>query len=98
MTLSELKEKLQNSTKPIATTIMKSDNTRLIAIGLNSGVTLEKHIAPGRTKLVVIQGQIKYRTENETLTLDQYQTHDIPLKEVHHVTADTPSIFLLLVA
>lgn len=77
---------------------MKSDNTKLIAIGLNTGIVLEKHKAPGRTKLIVIQGKIKYITENEILILDQFQTYDIPLEEIHSVTTDTPSIFLLLVA
>ena len=98
MNLTELNEQLLNSDKPIVASIMKSDNTRLIAIGLNSGVILKRHTAPGRTKLIVIQGQINYMTDKETLTLDQYQTHDIPLEEVHSVTAETPSIFLLLTA
>ncbi len=98
MNLTELNKKLEKSDKPIITAIMKSDNTKLIAIGLNTGIVLEKHKAPGRTKLIVIQGKIKYITVHETLIIDQYQTHDIPLEEIHYVTTDTPSIFLLLVA
>ena len=98
MNLTELNEQLLQSTKPIVASIMKSDNTKLMAIGLNSGVILKEHTAPGRTKLIVIQGQIKFITTKETLIIDQFQTHDIPLEEIHSVTADTPSIFLLLVA
>ncbi|MFT4535405.1 MAG: quercetin dioxygenase-like cupin family protein [Saprospiraceae bacterium] len=98
MTLADLNEQLQHSDKPLIASIMKSDNTKLMAIGINSGVTLKQHTAPGRTKLIVIQGQIKYMTDKEILIIDQYQTHDIPLEEVHSVNADTPSIFLLLVA
>jgi len=98
MTLSELYKQLPNSKKPLVTSIMKSDNTRLIAIGINAGVVLEKHKAPGRTKLIVIRGKIKYISVHKTYIIDQYHTHDIPLEEIHYVTAETPSIFLLLVA
>jgi quercetin dioxygenase-like cupin family protein len=70
MNLAKLNERLLQSDKPIVTSIMKPDNTKLIAIRLNSGVILKEHTAPGRTKLIVIQGKIKFITTKETMTIN----------------------------
>lgn len=95
MNLAELATNLPSATKPLSAIVNKSENTKLIAIGLNQDVRLSEHKAPGKTKLIVIQGQIRYLAEGKNITLDTYETYDIPLEETHAVETDEPSIFML---
>ncbi len=98
MSFNDLMTQLPTATKPLSNLVYKSSTSKLIAIGLNEQVRLEKHTAPGRTKLIVIEGHIQYKCNQKTLDLHAYDSYDIPLNEVHSVEALSPSLFLLLIA
>ncbi len=95
--MNTILEEIKNSSKPVTKIIRKTADFKVFAIGLNTGVALKNHKAPGRTKLIVIEGRIDYNTSNKTITLHKFDEFEIPLKETHEVTAHEPSVFILVV-
>ncbi len=96
--MKSIKEKLAASTEKIVTkVIQKGDDFKVIGLGLNKGAVLKEHKAPGRAKLVVVEGKISYITSESTITMSQYDEYDIPLEEYHTVEGLEESICLLIV-
>ncbi len=94
--MNDIKEIILTSTKPVTKLIQKGKNFKVTSIGLNKGVTLKEHKAPGRTKLYVAQGKIEYRTSDYSTVFTEFDEYDIPLEELHEVYAHEPSMFLLI--
>ena len=90
-------EEIGKSTKPVIRIIRKAKHFKVFAIGLNKGVTLKDHKAPGRTKLLILHGAVNYVTAEKSLTLRQFDEYEIPLEEVHQVTGLEEAVCLLVV-
>ena len=95
--MNTILEQVRTSNKPVTRIIRKTENFKVFAIGLNKGVALKKHKAPGRTRLLLIHGTITYAAEGNTLMLNKFDEYEIPLGEVHEVTGQEESVFLLIV-
>ena len=58
---------------------------------------MEKHTAPARAKIFVVKGAIEYSSLREIKTIHHLEEYDIPLDEIHEVTAKDAAEFLLFV-
>jgi len=97
MTIKEIIFEIENSNKPITTILSKGTSSKLIAVGLAKGVIMKKHKAPGHTRMIVLKGQIEYKTQHTAFKLSAFDEHQIPLEEIHSVKGNEDSVFLLSV-
>ena len=95
--MNTLLKEISNSSKPVVRIIRKTDTFKVIAIGLNKGVALKNHKAPGRTKLLVLNGSITYQAAEKEMVLSQFDEFEIPLGELHQVTGNEISVIMLVV-
>lgn len=96
--MNSIKEKLAVSTEKVVTkVIQKGADFKVIGLGLNKGAILKEHKAPGRAKLIVIEGLISYKTGGTKIIMSQYDEYEIPLEEYHTVEGLEESICLLIV-
>ncbi len=79
-------------------TIFKSDNMRIVLIGLHEGAELKTHTANGVISVQVIEGLIKFTTEPETVELSKGQMLALHKKVPHSVLALKETFFLLTLA
>lgn len=93
--LTELAKSLELSDQPVIKKILDENGTKVLAIGLKRGVELKEHVAPCKTKLLVIKGEIDFNTNLESRRYACYESYDIPINLKHSVVAWDDAIFLL---
>ncbi len=79
-------------------TIFKSDNMRIVLIGLHEGAELKTHTANGVISVQVLEGYIKFTTEPETVELDKGQMLALHKNVPHSVLALNETFFVLTLA
>ena len=79
-------------------TIFKSDNMRVVLIGLHEGAELKTHTANGIISVQVLEGHIKFTTEQNTVELQKGQMLALHKKIPHGVVALKETFFLLTMA
>lgn len=94
---NEFFEDFTNLTKPATKILLKNKASNVIAIKLAIGVTLSDHKSPGPAKILVLKGAVIYRSENNNIILKPYEEFLIPLEDIHSVTGEENSIFLLMI-
>ena len=78
--------------------VFKSDSMRIMLMGFHAGAELKDHKANGVISVHVLQGQIKFSTEQETVVLEQGQMIALQDNIIHKVLALNESFFLLTLA
>jgi quercetin dioxygenase-like cupin family protein len=86
----------QKRIKPQIRIVQASDHFKVILFTLKPGAILEKHTAPSRAKIFVVKGAIEYRSLRQIKQISHLEEYNIPLDEVHQVTANEPAEFLLI--
>lgn len=79
-------------------TIFKSDNMRIVLMGLHENAELKTHTANGIISLQVLEGQIKFTTEEQTVTLQKGEMLALHKKIPHSLIALKKTFCLLTVA
>jgi len=97
MTIKEIQEQIKTATKPVVSLLTKGTQSKLIAIGLGKGVELKKHKAPGPTRIIMLQGELEYKTTDKIVSLAAMDEYQIPLEEIHSVKGKEAAVFLLSV-
>lgn len=95
MMMTEVAENLKLSDRPVIKKILDENGTKIMAIGLGRGVELAEHVAPCKTRLLVIKGEIDFNTATESKRFTCYESYDIPFNVKHSVVAWDDAIFLL---
>jgi len=96
MIIQEVKAALAGAERPIVKVLQKSENVKVIVLGLKKGVILKEHQTNVTTKLVVIEGNITYREGSASVMIDRFEDIDIPVNTLHAVEAMEDSICLLI--
>ncbi len=84
------KEKDRNSM-----TVYKSDGMRMVLIALHRNAVLERHTANGVISVQVLDGEINFSTDDQTVNLKEGQAIALHQMIPHEVTAIKESVFLL---
>jgi quercetin dioxygenase-like cupin family protein len=95
MVLKEIKALIPTSDKPIIKMLHKGESFKVIALGFAKNVILKEHKALLPSKLTCIEGQVIYTEGDKKVTLQQYETTDIPPGILHAVEAKEDSICIL---
>lgn len=94
--IQEIQEKLMSSTKPVARLYYKSESSKTMFIGFNSGMTLDQHKTNLPARLMVLTGKVTYKQGDDATILHQYESKDIPSDILHEVYADENSLCMLI--
>lgn len=78
--------------------IDKSDEMRIVLIGLHEGGELKTHAAPGTISIQVLEGKIRFNTEKKTAELEKGGMLTLKSGIPHSVVGLKESIFLLTIA
>lgn len=78
-----------------AITIYKTDGMRMVIVGLHKNAVLERHNANGIISVQVLEGEISFSTDVQTLTLKEGQAVALHKGLYHEVKGIKESVFLL---
>ena len=81
-----------------AITVFKSDRMRLVLIALHAGAEMPTHTADGTISVQVLEGSLRFGTEEETVQLTQGQLVTLYERIPHSVLALEECLFLLTLA
>lgn len=103
MDLNHFIEQLRNETTwkdsdRNSITIFKSDNMRILLLGLHKGAELKTHTANGLISVQVLEGHIIFTTEAQTAELQKGQMLALHKQIPHSVLAAKETFFLLTMA
>ena len=96
MILNDILKELNTADKPIVKRLQEGKGFHVLAIGLKNKVVLKEHKTDVPAKLVVIKGQVIFKSGNVMVTLNTYDEHTINVKEMHSVEAIEDSLFLVI--
>lgn len=96
MIIQEVKAALTGAERPIVKVLQKSENVKVIVLGLKKGSILKEHQTSVTTKLVVIEGNVTYREGSTSVIIDRFEDINIPVNTLHAVEAMEDSICFLI--
>jgi len=79
-------------------TIFKTDGMRIVMIALHEGAELKTHSAAGVISVQVLEGQMRFTTEQQTAELNKGQMLALHEGIAHSVLANMETVFLLTLA
>ena len=96
MIIKEILAELETKEHPIAKALFKREGFKVLALGFKKEMILKEHKANVPTKLVVLEGTVIYKSDVTMLTLNQYDEFEIPVNELHAVTALEDALCMLI--
>ena len=78
-----------------AITVFKTNGLRIVLIALHKGAEMAKHIAKGMISVQVLEGQLQFNIDMESIELNKGQMLALHERIPHSVLAMTESVFLL---
>ena len=88
-------EKVWMNSDRNAITVFKTDGMRIVLIALHKDAEMIKHTADGIISVQVLEGQILFTTEEQSIELDSGQMLALHENVPHGVLAKEETIFLL---
>lgn len=79
-------------------TVFKTEGMRIVLIGLHKGAEMIKHKAEGIISVQILEGQIKFNTDLQSVELDKGQMLTLHERIPHSVLAIKETFFLLTIA
>ena len=76
-------------------TVFKTNGMRIVLIALHAGAEMVKHTANGHISVQVLEGQIKFTTDLQSVELNKGQMLALHERIPHSVLAIKETIFLL---
>jgi quercetin dioxygenase-like cupin family protein len=89
------KETPWKDSKRNAITVFKTNGLRIVLIALHKGSEMARHIADGIISVQVLEGQLQFNTDRQSLELNKGQMLALHERIPHSVKAIQESIFLL---
>ena len=96
MIIKEILSELETKDHPVAKALYKKEGFKVLVLAFNKGMILKEHKAHIPTKLVVLEGSVKYISETTEIELGKYDEFDIPVNDLHAVSALENSLCMLL--
>ena len=77
-----------------AITVFKTNGLRIVLIALHKGAEMAKHIADGIISVQVLEGQMQFNTDQQSIELSKGQMLALHERLAHSVLAIRETIFL----
>jgi quercetin dioxygenase-like cupin family protein len=99
MAIKQIREESTwKSSKRNAITVFKTDGFRVVLIGLHKDTEMARHIADGIISVQVLEGKMKFNTDNRSVELKEGQMLVLHERIPHSVLAVEECFFLLTLA
>ncbi|MCF8450797.1 MAG: hypothetical protein K9G49_13075 [Taibaiella sp.] len=95
MIIKELLAQLETAAHPVAKALHTGEHFKVLVLAFKAGMHLKEHKAHLPAKLTVFSGTVIYREGTKEITLNTYDTTDIPVDVIHAVEATEDSLCLL---
>lgn len=76
-------------------TVFKSESMTIVLIGMHANAELKTHIAKGHISVQVLDGEIKFTAEQQTVSMEKGQMISLKENIPHSVLAIKETFFLL---
>ena len=96
MIIKEILAELEMKDHPVAKALFKKEGFKVLLLAFKDGMVLKEHKANVPTKLVVLEGRVKYKSETTEIELGKYDEFEIPVNELHAVNALENSLCMLV--
>lgn len=96
MILKDVITQTENADQPVVKRLQEGKDFHVLAIGLKEKVVLKEHKTDIPAKLVVIKGEVVYKTSEDEVRLGLYDEHVIQVGQLHSVEALEDSLFLVI--
>ena len=96
MIIKEILAELEMKDHPVAKALFKKEGFKVLVLAFKNGMVLKEHKANVPTKLVVLEGRVKYKSETTEIELGKYDEFEIPVNELHAVNALENSLCMLV--
>ncbi len=96
MIIKEAIAELESKGNPVAKLMHTGVAFKVIILAFKKGMSLKEHKTSVPTKLTVINGNVKYSSDNLIRTIDTYEELEIPLEEIHSIEALEDSLCILI--
>ena len=96
MIIKEILSELEMKDHPVAKALFKKEGFKVLVLAFKNGMILKEHKANVPTKLVVLEGSVKYKSETTEIELGKYDDFEIPINELHAVNALENSLCMLV--
>lgn len=91
-------EEAWNNSDRNAITVYKTNGLRMVLVALHEGAVIAKHTAGGIISVQVLEGEIEFTTDEQSVILKKEQMIALHKGLPHSVTALKESVFLLTLA
>ena len=81
-----------------AITLFKSANLRLVLVALHQEAEMTRHTSPGVLHIQVLEGQIRFITDEQNVELFKNQMLVLHERIPHSVKAESEAVFLLSIS
>ena len=95
MTIKKIKDLLPSSDHPVENIIQDNHCIKVSLIGFQNGMMLREKKVENPTKLIVLNGTLKYFEVDKKVVLTQYDEYEIPADVTHYIVADEKSLCLM---
>ncbi len=96
MVIKTALEELENSKHPIAKIMHNNGDCKTLAIVFRKGMVLKEHKTNTPATLVVVEGEVEYRTAKESIILKKFNQTGITVGLLHEVEAKADCVCLLI--
>jgi quercetin dioxygenase-like cupin family protein len=96
MIIKDIIQEVENASHPVARAVRNGENFKVLAIAFKSGMKLKDHKTKLPASITVIYGKVVYMQAEFTRELNQYDCFEIPVNEIHSVSALTDSLCFLI--
>ena len=96
MIIKDTLAELELKNHPVAKALYKKEGFKVLVLAFKKDMLLKEHKANVPTKLVVINGEVIYKSETSEQQLNCYDEFEIPVNELHAVLAQEDSLCMLI--
>lgn len=96
MIITDVLDELEIKDHPVAKALYKKEGFKVLVLAFKKDMLLKEHKAHVPTKLVVIKGEVIYKSETTEQSLSCYDEFEIPVNEQHAVLAKEDSLCMLI--
>ena len=96
MIIKETLAELELKNHPVGKALYKKEGFKVLVLAFKKDMLLKEHKANVPTKLVVIKGEVIYKSETSEQLLNCYEEFEIPVNELHAVFAKEDSLCILI--
>ncbi len=96
MIINDILAELEIKDHPVAKALYKKEGFKVLVLAFKKDMLLKEHKAHVPTKLVVIKGEVIYKSKTAEQHLYCYDEFEIPVSELHAVHAKEDSLCMLI--